>query len=589
MSTGNSLLAQWGHTAVRHRWKIIGAWVVLLVALALVAKNLNEGTTSSLSVPGAESQAAVDVLEASFPERAGDYGDVVIKADAGLDDPATRATVDKLVADVSQVLGVVSVASPYTPNLGLISADGTVGIARVQFADAADDVPSETADAVIALAESARSDGLQVEFGGPVASAQEHEGPNESTVLGIMAALVILYILFRALVPTVLPIGTAMIGLAAGFAVIFSLTSFVDLSKFAPNIAAMLGLGVGIDYALFIVARHRENVSRGMNIADSAALTLATSGKSVIFAGGVVVTSLLGLSFMGIPFVAWLGVAAAVMVTIAVLVAVTLLPALLGVAGTRILSLRAPAAGEAAGEEHHRSPWYKLGFAIMRRPYLYFAVSTAILIGLAIPAFSIRLGSADAGNNPTSSSTRRAYDLVAEGFGEGANGPLQIVVEGGSPETTTALRTAMAADANVAVVSQPITSSAGALTVFSVIPRTEPQAQETTDLVHRLRDDTVPSATEGSDAHVYVAGTTARYVDIADRIASRLPLFFSIVIGVSFVLLTIVFRSLVIALKAALANLLSIGRLWRGRRGLPAGWGLGCGRVGTEPVGRSSR
>ncbi|HEX6031084.1 MAG TPA: MMPL family transporter, partial [Tepidiformaceae bacterium] len=532
MSADKSMLERWGRAAVHHRWKVIGAWAILLVVLAVVAKNLSEGTTSGLSVPGAESQNAVDVLEASFPERAGDYGDVVIKADAGLDDPAARATVDKLVADLSQVPGVVSVASPYTPNLGLISADGTIGIARVQFADSADDVSSETADAVIGIAESARNDSLQVEFGGPVASAQEHEGPNESTVLGIMAALVILYILFRTLVPTILPIGTAMLGLAAGFTIIFSLTAAVDLSKFAPNIAAMLGLGVGVDYALFIVARHRENVSRGMNIADSVALTLATSGKSVIFAGGVVVTSLLGLSFMGIPFVGWLGVAAAVMVTLAVLVAVTLLPALLGVAGTRILSLRAPVAGGACGEAHHRSPWYRLGFAIMRRPYLYFGASAAILIVLAIPAFSIRLGSADAGNNPTSSSTRRAYDLVAEGFGEGANGPLQIVVEGGSSEATTALRTAIAADANVAAVSQPIASSDGTLTVFSVIPKTEPQAQETTDLVHRLRDETIPSVSEGSDAEVYVAGTTARYVDISDRIASRLPLFFSIVIGV---------------------------------------------------------
>ena len=354
------------------------------------------------------------------------------------------------------------------------------------------------------------------------------------------------------------PLGIAFVGLAAGFAAIFAMTSVVELSKFGPNIAAMLGLGVGIDYALFIVARHRENVARGMPVEAAAGIALATAGKSVIFAGGVVITSLLGLSFMGIPFVGWIGVAAAVMVALAVLVAIVLLPALLGFAGTRILALRGRPNGE-PGTAHERSAWYTLGQRIMRRPYVFFGLSTLVLVVLSIPLFDIRLGSADAGNNPTSSTTRRAYDLTAAAFGPGANGPLQIVVDGEDAAAVEGVRQAISAEDGVASVGQPLTSPDARVTIFSVIPESAPQDGETTDLVHRLRDETIPGALDGSDADAYVAGTTARYIDIADRIGARLPLFFGIVIGISFLLLTMVFRSLVIATKAALMNLLSIG------------------------------
>ncbi|MCC6178424.1 MAG: MMPL family transporter, partial [Chloroflexi bacterium] len=553
-----TLLERWGAFAVRKRWYVLGASVVVVVFLALAARSLNEGTVSSLDIPGAESQEAVSLLEDAFPQRSGDYGDIVLYSPNGISDPGSRAVIDTLVANVSSVSGVTSVASPFAPQSGLLSADGTTGIVRVQFSESADQVPTEQVDGVEAAMAAAAEAGLQVEFGGPVASAQEHEGPNESTVLGLIAAFVILYVLFRTLVPTALPVGTALFGLAAGFAAVFAMTSVVELSKFGPNIAAMLGLGVGIDYALFIVARHRENVARGMSIEAAAGTALATAGKSVIFAGVVVITSLLGLSFMGIPFVGWIGVAAALMVALAVLVAIVLLPALLGLAGTRILSLKGRRRTE-PDLHHEGSPWYALGQRIMRRPYVFFGLSTLVLLVLSIPLLDIRLGSADAGNNPTSSTTRRAYDLTAEAFGPGANGPLQIVVDAGSEAELQQLQLAISDEDGVASVGQALTSPDGRLTIFSVIPESAPQDAATTELVHRLRDETIPGAMDGSDADVYIAGTTARYIDIADRIGARLPLFFAIVVGISFLLLTMVFRSLVIAFKAALMNLLSIG------------------------------
>lgn len=554
----DSLLTRWGALAVRRRWYVLLGSLAALAVLALLGLSLSKGTVSSLDIRGAESQDAVELLERSFPERSGDYGDIVLHAPEGLAAPATEQAVNSLVERVAAVPGVTSVVSPYAPDSGLLSEDGRTGIVRVQFAQAADNVTAEDIDLVEEAMATARSESLQVEFGGPVATAQEHEGPNESTMIGVVAAFLILYLLFRTVVPTALPVGTAVFGLVAGFAAVFAMTSVVDLSKFGPNIAAMLGLGVGIDYALFIVARHRENVASGMSVEAAAGSALATSGKSVMFAGGVVITSLLGLSFMGIPFVGWIGVAAALMVLLAVLTAIVLLPALLGFAGDRILSLR-PRSRAGGSRRHEDSHWYRLGQAIMKRPYAFFGLSALLLLVLSIPVFGIRLGSADAGNNPTSSTTRRAYDLTADAFGAGANGPLQIVIDGASETETDTLIDAARSTEGVSGVVQPLTSADGQVSIFSVVPSSAPQESATSDLVHRLRERTFPDALPGSDADVYVAGTTARYIDIADRIASRLPVFFGIVIGISFILLVAVFRSLAVPLKAALMNLLSIG------------------------------
>ncbi len=583
MNQTRSTLDRWGRFAYRKRWYVIATWLVAGAILGLTARAISQGTTATLTLPGAESQEAVDVLQASFPERSGDYADVVFYAADSIDQPDTRAAIEKLTADAQTVPGVVAVSSPFAPVGGLVSPDRTVAIARVQYSLGADDVPAEDAQALETLAEEARSDALAVELGGPVPAAQEREGPNESTVLGVIAALAILYILFRALTPTVLPIASAMSGLATGFAVIFAMTAAIDLNKFAPNISAMLGLGVGIDYSLFIVARFRENVFAGHDGESAAGIAIATAGKSVAFAGGVVIVSLLGLGLMGIPFVGWLGVAAAAIVAVAVLAALTLLPALLGVAGGAIV--RAGRRRSKANEGRHEDTgWYRLGHAIMRRPYVFLGISSVILVVLAIPLFDMRLGSADAGNNPTSTTTRRAYDYVAGAFGPGMNGPLQVVLSGASAEEAAGIREAVAAAPGVQSVSQPLVNAAGDTAVLSVIPTTSPQSAETADLVHLLRDDVLPGATDGSGIETYVGGATARGIDIADRIGGRLPLFFSLVIGISFLLLVVVFRSLMIPLKAALMNLLSIGAAY-GVVVAVFQWGWGGSLVGAGSTG----
>lgn len=576
------MLERWGRFAYRNRWYVVAAWLLAGAAIGLTARAISEGTINTLTLPGAESQAAVDELKRSFPERSGDYADVVFSAPGGIDEPATRAAIETLATGAAAIPGVVAVSSPFAPTGGLVSSDRTVAIARVQFSRGADDVPSEHAAALELLAEEARSGSLAVELGGPVPAAQEREGPNESTILGVIAALVILYILFRAFTPTVLPIASAMSGLATGFAVIFSMTAAIDLSKFAPNISAMLGLGVGIDYSLFIVARFRENVFAGHDGQDAAGIAIATAGKSVAFAGGVVIVSLLGLGLMGIPFVGWLGLAAAAMVAVAVLAALSLLPALLGITGGAIV--RAGRRRRAAASSHEQSGWYHLGHAIMRRPYVFLALSSLILLVLSIPLFDMRLGSADAGNNPTSSTTRRAYDAIAGAFGPGMNGPLQVVLAGASAQDAAAIRESLAATPNVASVSPPMVNQAGDTAVLSVIPATSPQSAETADLVHLLRDDVLPAATAGTNIETFVGGATARGIDIADRISSRLPLFFTLVIGISFLLLVVVFRSLMIPLKAALMNLLSIGAAY-GVVVAVFQWGWGGSLVGAGSTG----
>ncbi len=583
MHDSASLLERWGRSAVRYRWQVVAVWLVAGAALGLTARSISVGTANTLTIPGAESQRAVEVLQRSFPQRSGDYADVIFEAAGGIDTDETRTAIETLARDVASLPGVVGVASPFAQPNAIVSADRTVALMRVQFAQGADDVPAEATEALEGLAGAARSSALTVELGGPVPAALEREGPNESTVLGLMAALLILYVLFRALMPTVLPVVSAVSGLAVGFAVIFAMTAAIDLSKFAPNIAAMLGLGVGIDYALFIVARHRENVLMGRDIAAAVGAALATAGKSVAFAGGVVITSLLGLGLMGIPFVGWLGVAAAAMVAVAVLAALTLLPALLGIIGPRIAGSGGPRGSRRPAVAHEQSRWYALGLAIMRRPYVFFGVSVTILAALSVPVLDMRLGTADAGNNPTSSTTRRAYDILADAFGPGMNGPLQVVIEGASQPEAAQVRDAIASLPNVASVSAPLAGPAGDVSVFSVVPATSPQSGETADLVHELRDQVFPAALDAADtdARVYVGGATARAIDIADRIASRLPLFFGLVIGVSFLLLVAVFRSLLIPLKAALMNLLSIGAAY-GFVVAVFQWGWGMRFVGVD-------
>ena len=514
----------------------------------------------SFKIPGAESQKAVDLLSERFPSQAGDSARIVVKADAGVNDPAVKARIDQLVADASQLPEVAGVTSPYD-NPGAISENGQLAYIQVQYDKVANEIDKASVDQLLALVDDASGDGLRVEVGGQVVSAQEQAFGGKSEIIGIIAAMLILLIAFGSVVAMGVPIVTALLGLVIGIMLTVLAANFWDMSTFTLSFIAMIGIGVGIDYSLFIVTRYREGLHSGHTIEDSIARAVDTAGRAVIFAGTVVAIALLGLIAIGIPFVGALGIAAAIVVITSVFIAIGLVPAVLGLVGKRIDKWKVPFLSSGY-DTKHEGVWFRWARTVQRRPWAFAIASAAILLILAIPFLSIRLGSSDDGNNPTELHTRRAYDLLAEGFGPGFNGPLLIVVEhdGGLAQADLdQLASAMQSADGVAAVSPPITNEAGDTAIIQVTPSTAPQDAKTTDLVNTLRDDVIPTVPVTEGTNVYVGGATAAFTDVDEKITERMPYFFLIVIGLSFLILMTVFRSVVIPVKAALLNLLSIG------------------------------
>ena len=555
---GRALLDRWARFSHRHKWWLLAAWVLIL-ATALVSSSLWGGTMSNnFRLPGSEAQAAYDLLEERFPARAGDRATLVFEAEQGVQDPAIRQRVDALLAEVSAIGEVVAVANPYEEP-GAISRDGTIARAEVQFEKIVGDSNLDDITRMVTLADEANGDGLRVEAGGEIVqfSEEQHFG---SEAIGLMAAVVILLIAFGSVIAMGLPIGAAIFGLGCGFAVITLSARVFDFPDFSPQFAAMIGIGVGIDYSLLVVTRYREGLHSGKSVEDSIVLALTTSGRAVIFAGLVVAISFLGLYAMGLPFVAALGTAGAIVVILAVLVALTLMPALLSIAGASVDRLKVPFLHSTEGVDTS-SGWYRLSNAIQRRPLPYFFGATALLLILAAPVLSMRLGFTDAGNSSEDFHSRRAYDLLAKGFGPGYNGPLLGVadISAGGAETLEAIGARISATTGVVYVTPPMVNPEGNTAVFTIIPTTSPQDESTDRLVKELRDEVLPAALEGTPVEFYVGGRTASGIDVGDRITGRMPYLFGGVIGLSFLLLMVVFRSILIPLKAAIVNLLSIG------------------------------
>jgi len=555
-----SWLGRWAAFVVRRHWLVLASSLLVLVALAGVYRTGHGDFVNSFDIPGAESQRAVDLLKERFPGKSGDSATIVVRADDGLDDPAVRETVDGLARDAAAIPGVVGVVSPYDTQPPAISADGQIGYVVVQFAEQADSVPSSSVDALMALRDGAERPGLEVELGGQVITVAEKGPPGSSELIGIAAAIIILLVAFGSLVAMGLPLVTAFSGLFASVLITGVLALWLDFNTETRAFTAMIGIGVGIDYALFIVTRYREGLHRGESVETAVVRAIDTAGRSIIFAGSIVVVALLGLATMGIPFVAALGIAAAVVVSLAVIVAITILPALLAALGHSIDRWSIPWF-HASGSTDEEGIWYELAEFSQRRPWLVTFTGVALLLVLAIPATDMRIGSADAGNGPTSLTSRRAYDLLSEGFGPGFNGPLSVVVdtsEASDPAAVDRLVADLREQPGVARVAPPVYNPSGDTGIVTVIPTTAPQSEETQDLVHRLRDDVVPPALEGSGVEASIGGPTAAFIDIGDRISDRLPVFFAVVIGVSMLLLAIVFRSLLVPVQAAVMNVLSI-------------------------------
>ncbi len=591
-------LSRVGRFAAGHRAWVVAAWLLIALGAVVVDRTAGGGTVDNFEVPGVESQQAVDLLKETFPERSGATAMVVFHTSEGtVTDQASAAGIAATVAEVRALDHVLAVTEPLASPRS-ISADGATAFASVQFDGSTADLGREALDALIETAGPAEAVGVQVEYGGELPTVLKERTTGPAEMIGIIAALIILFITFRSVYSAVLPLGVAVLGLVTGLSLVGLLGAVIDIPSVAPRLGTMIGLGVGIDYALFILSRHRDHLEAGMDNTESIGRTNATAGQAVVVAGGTVVVAILGLQLAGIPFVAALGYSASLVVAIAVIVAITLLPALLAFAGPRVLaeSHREAAAqasakvtsGEALEVSEGHSGWVRWAHWVAFHPWRSAIASTLVLLVLAIPVLDMRLGQADAGTDPTSTTHRRAYDLLATGFGDGFNGPLLLTIDLGSSADSPAdaavldgIAAAVGADPGVAAVSPPEVNAAGDTALITAIPTTKPQDQATSDLVHRLRGTTLPTATAGTDTTALVGGPTAGFIDQSDKIAGRLMWFIAAVVSLSFLLLMMVFRSILVPLKAALLNLLSIGAAY-GVVVAVFQWGWGRSLIGLE-------
>jgi RND superfamily putative drug exporter len=565
------LLHRTGRASVRHRKAVIAAWLLLLAVVAGSAAAFSGGTSDSYSIPGTESSEAIDRVGAEFPGADGTTGQVVLADDAPLDAPQNRPAVGALVAALPGVPGVLSALPP--AEAGTVSADRRVAYVDVQFDTPVEDLPAASVEAVERLAATARDAGLRVELGGEAFTPEPTIEPI-GEVIGLSVAAVVLALTLGSLVAAGLPLVTAGIGVAIGLLGVTALTGAVELNSNAPTLALMLGLAVGIDYALFVLARYRQELARGLDREAAVARATQTAGSAVVFAGVTVVIALAGLSVVGIPFLTQMGLAASATVALAVLIALTLVPALLAVAGDRIDAGRV-GSGPRTGQPARPSAWVR---GVVRRPA---AVVAAVLVGLgvvAVPAADLELGLPGAEAQPPGTSARQAYDLVTESFGPGANGGLLVVVDG---DAGTAERFAgtVAALPGVASIAPPVPDEAGDTHLLPVVPETAPTDSRTADVVDAIR-----AAGDDSGAEVAVTGLSALNIDASEQLADALPVYVGLVVGLASVLLLLVFRSVVVAVKAIAGFLLTLAATGGVVVGVfQQGWGAGL--IGVETTG----
>src|SRR5918996_1595003 len=578
-------IARW---SFRHRWRMLLLWIAALVGAIALQATVGGAYWQDFSLPGAESQAAFDLLEASFPEAAGDTADIVFKAEQGVDDPEVQSAMEGLLAEIQDVNRVEGIDSPYSEQgRGQISQDGTIGFATVHFSVVENQaVPPEIGTEIVSLAEDVDVDGLTIEPGGSVIIFSEFQEPGGAEGIGVLFAIIILLIAIGSVLAMGLPIGTALFGIAIGLSLVMLFANFLSVPEFTPQLASMIGIGVGIDYALFIVTRYRQQLHHGLDPEQATLVAIDTAGKAVLFAGTTVVISLLGILLMGFAFVEGLAVGGAATVAVTMIAAVTLLPAFLGFVGKGVDRWRLPWFHQDESKFEH-SLAYRWSRVIQRFPWPAAIVGLAVLVLMSIPLFQIRLGFADASGSSTERSSRRAYDLLSEGFGPGFNGPLLLATELDSPDDTSTLEAAgatLSETEGIAAVTPPQVSPNGETAVLTAFPTTSPQDEATTKLVERLRADVIPEATGGEGNPIYVGGLTASIVDFSEANADRLPTLLVVVIGLSFLLLVVVFRSIVVPLKAAVMNLLSISAAY-GAVVAIFQWGWLKSLVGVETTG----
>ncbi|MFD3454850.1 MMPL family transporter [Streptomyces sp. NPDC058691] len=558
-----------GRWAAHRRYRVLTMWVLLLALAAGLGTALGGKATTEFSVPGVESQQAQDLLKEKFPQAAGGTARVVFAAPEGakLSGDKERRAILATLRGVAAVPGVINVSDP--AQTGAVSEDGTIGYADALFGKPANSVPQSAKDRLDDALEPAKKAGLEVELGGTVSTPPaEVGGPAE--VVGVVVAFVVLALALSSLVAAGLPLLTALVGVGVGVLTVQFLSRFIDMTNTATVLALMIGLAVGIDYALFIVSRHREQLADSkQDVHDSIARATATAGSAVTFAGVTVIIALAALATTGIPFLTVMGLAAAGTVLLAVLVALTLVPALLGFLGERLRPKSArPGASsprtQMSGRERKPGSWgLAWGRLMTRFPIPVLVVSVLGLLALALPATGLRLGLPSNETQPATSTQHKSYELLTKGFGPGFNATLVVVVDGTHIPTARRetvveqVADTVGKDPDIATVAPPRATEDGAITVLGVVPKAGPDDQKTTDLVHRLRDHAVTPVTDAGGT-AYVAGATAAGIDVSAKLSSALPLFVTIIVVLALLLLMLAFRSILVPLKAVLGFLLSI-------------------------------
>jgi len=555
-------LARWCYD---HRLIVLILWLVALVGLTGLGRSVGTAYSDSFTLPGTQSTDALKLLQSAAPSQSGDRDQIVIATDTGkVTDPAVRSRIEPMLAKVATLPHVTSVTSPFsTAGAGQIAPSGQVAFATITFDQQANVLPVAATKQVVTTARAAAGNGVHVELGG-----QAIEAANRPSVgglgLGILAAAVVLFLVFGSLLGMALPLVTAVMSLGVGLATIGLLSNAMSMASFTSQLASLIGLGVGVDYALFIVSRYRQGLKSGKTAREAAIMSVDTSGRAVVFAGITVCIALMGMFALGLDFLYGLAIAASVTVLFTVAAAITLLPALFGFFGLKILPRRhRKALAKGAITTTDESPgWTTWATRLTKHPTAWAALGILVMCIFAVPFLSLRLGASDQGNDPATTTTRKAYDLLAKGFGPGFNGPLQIVAPVSSPAQQAAFATVVTEIGKVegvAAAQPPVVLGppGDQVAVATVYPTSAPQAAATGALVSHLRSVTIPAATAGTGLSVLVGGETAIFTDFSHIIGGKLPLFVGVVVVLSFLLLMIVFRSLVIPATAAVMNLLS--------------------------------
>jgi RND superfamily putative drug exporter len=581
--------------SVRRRWMMLIAWVILFVGINIAAQAAGSAFSNTFSLPGTNSTDAYALLAQGFPQKSGDADQIVFHPSTGTV-VAHQAAIQAMLAKVATLPDVASVTSPfcptasYCPGATQISKDQTIAYATVTFSKQAFALTKPEIQAVETVGASIRSKTLDVEFGGDAFGQLDSPTGSPGEIFGLIAAAVVLLLAFGSFFAMLLPLGVALFALGIASASTTLLSHGLAIAQFAPILGSLIGLGVGIDYALFIVTRSRQGLKRGLSVEESIVSALNTSGRAVLFAGSTVCVALLGMLVLRLSFLNGVAIAASITVAITVLASMTLLPALLAFQKGRVLSRKERRSLAAHGPEPLvvEGGWQRWAQLVSRHPRVL-AVGALLVIGtMTVPYFSLHLGSSDQGSNPPSSTTRHAYDLLAQGFGPGFNGPLTIVGAIHSPADKAAMDTldaSLAGKPDIAAVRPLITNPAGTVGVITVVPSTSPQAVATINLISTLRAKYIPAATSVTHTAIYVGGITAIFADFATVLTSKLPLFIGVIILLGSLLLMVAFRSVVIPLTGAFMNLLAAAASF----GLVVavfqwGWGSSLIGAGSGPV-----